>query len=185
MQIMTPRPLPPRDYLAECFAYDPETGVLARKERPRWHFGSDKAWQAARGKSGRVCNRRSKGYIVVSLDDRWSIKAHRIIWKLMTGEEPPPQLDHRDRDRADNRWIQLREATKSQNRANSKLQNEFRGAYRQSKARQKPWCSQIRKDGKLHYRGMFATQEEAARAYEAAAAELHGEFAHQTLEVGS
>ena len=37
-------PMPSADYLRSCFDYNPETGDLYWKQRPREHFPSINAW---------------------------------------------------------------------------------------------------------------------------------------------
>jgi hypothetical protein len=50
----------------------------------------------------------------------------------MTGEWPIDQVDHINRIRDDDRWINLREATPQQNR-NNKAHYEWRGIFRHGK----------------------------------------------------
>lgn len=105
---------------------------------------------------------------------------HRLAWFYMTGELIP-FVDHEDRTRDNNRWDNLRAATKSQNSANSPgkgATSGFKGVnYRQSRASLKKYQARIRVNGKLIFLGWFLTGQEAARAYDAAAREHFGEFA--------
>jgi hypothetical protein len=102
-------------------------------------------------------------------------QAHRIIWKWVTGEDPPWEIDHKDQDRANNRWVNLRRATDSEQQWNRGLRKSntsgWRGVHWQRK-----WKAAILVNGVRRYLGRFATAEEASAAYEVAARKLHGEF---------
>lgn len=47
--------------------------------------------------------------------------AHRIAWLLATGEWPRDQIDHIDGDRANNRFVNLREANHAINNRNARM----------------------------------------------------------------
>jgi hypothetical protein len=107
------------------------------------------------------------------------ILCHVLAWFYTHGVWPADQLDHINGDKSDNRIDNLRIATASQNKANSgPYRNNptgLKGAYWYKPLQM--WVSKIRKDGKLHHLGYFATAEEAHTAYCEAAKRLHGEFA--------
>lgn len=86
----------------------------------------------------------------------------------------PVEIDHRNGVRNDNRWLNLREATSSQNKFNRKVVNHHRGVH--FIARDRKFGAQIRAEGEHHWLGSFLLPEDACRAYRAAAAALHGEF---------
>lgn len=90
-----------------------------------------------------------------------------------------PLVDHINGDGLDNRRGNLRPATDAGNRRNARLRTDntsgFKGVY-WYKSREK-WRAKIYVDGQGKCLGYHATPEEAARAYDAAARELHGEFA--------
>ena len=103
------------------------------------------------------------------------VRMHRLILGLGNEDEP----DHKNRDTLDNRRENLRRATSSQNAVNrdySWRQRDipYRGVYRRQNGR---WTATLRCAGKLHCLGTYELAEEAARAFDAAAVRLHGEFA--------
>lgn len=88
-------------------------------------------------------------------------------------------VDHKNNNTLDNRRENLRPCSQAQNSANAKKSrrgNIYKGA--SFHKRQRMWNSHIRIGRKLHHLGSFKTAEEAARAYDAAAKEKFGEFAH-------
>jgi hypothetical protein len=114
----------------------------------------------------------SQRYFRVGVGRR-SYKVHRIIWKMVTGDDPRNMLiDHKDLDGANNRWSNLRLATHQENQWNKKVYGKRSGlpkGVHYNKKRAKPYRAQI-------VLGSFETAEEAERAYLTAAARLHGPF---------
>ena len=104
---------------------------------------------------------------------------HRAILGLEFGDKR--QGDHVNMNTLDNRDENLRIATPSENQRNrGKNANNtsgFKGVYwRKDKLR---WVAQIGFDGKKKYLGLFATAQEAHRAYCEASQDKHGNFSHQ------
>lgn len=89
-------------------------------------------------------------------------------------------VDHANRNGLDNRRVNLRPATVAQNRRNSGpnhgTSSRFKGVT-WHKANGK-WQASIKIDRKNHYLGIFASEQEAARTYDAAARQAFGEFAY-------
>lgn len=168
--------LPSREYLRECFDYDPATGVLTWKYRPRKHFIDQHAWAKWNTRYARTfAGRYHKGYRAVRLDGT-NYFAHRLILKWITGEEPSASPDHRNGNQRDNRWENLRPATTIQQSWNARPKTNpygFRGVYQLPSGR---YAARIRDHGRRCYLGAFDTAREANAAYEAAARKLHGEF---------
>lgn len=69
--------------------------------------------------AGREAGRidQNTGYRRISIDGT-DYQSHRIAFFMGTGTEPPAELDHANRIRADNRLANLRPATRAQNGAN-------------------------------------------------------------------
>lgn len=96
--------------------------------------------------------------------------------------------DHKDGDGLNNQKSNLRPATRSQQNANRRshagTSSPFLGVHWYSATGK--WRAQITKDRKVKTLGYFTNQADAAAAYNAAALDLHGEFAHlNTLQPGS
>jgi hypothetical protein len=168
-------PMPSADYLRACFDYNTETGNLYWKQRPREHFPSINAWHMWNTQNaGNRAGASTPKYHRVHLTGHLRL-AHRVIWKLMTGEEPLGDLDHKDRNGLNNRWDNLRLATRREAVWNRRLPrniNPRRGVFPSGKK----WRVRIRINGIQRHLGTFATIEEAAAAYEAAARKIQGEF---------
>jgi hypothetical protein len=82
-------------------SYNPITGVITNKRTPN-----------------RTPKPNNYGYIVYKLDGK-SFKAHRLAFVLMTGDFPRGEVDHINRVRHDNRWLNLRDVTQSENQLNA------------------------------------------------------------------
>ena len=106
---------------------------------------------------------------------------HRAIYYLHTGKLPEV-VDHIDGNTLNNKIENLRAATKSDNKANSKPHKgrSTKGAYRLKSGK---YMSVIQKEGVRKYLGVFDTEEEAAMEYAKAAPHIHGEFAKPCIGV--
>lgn len=103
-------------------------------------------------------------------------KMHRVILGLLDGQI----CDHINRDKLDNRRENLRVCTLSQNAANStKLRKQNKSGFRgvSWNTRANKWHVRVQRGNKDFIVGHFLCKEEAARAYDAKALELFGEFA--------
>jgi hypothetical protein len=99
-----------------------------------------------------------------------------LLHTFLTGY---PMTDHRDGDGLNNTRSNLREATGSQNAHNAGLRQDNTSGYRGVSWHKgnRRWGARIMHLKRTHILGQYATAEDAARAYDEAARELHGAFA--------
>ncbi len=103
---------------------------------------------------------------------------HRFILGLCDGQ----RCDHKDNNGLNNQRSNLRIATAGQNQHNSGCRkykgmrsSRFKGVHWAKNARK--WLAQITANRKHYHLGLFENEEDAARAYDRKALELHGDFA--------
>lgn len=156
--------------LTEVLSYDPQTGVFS--------------WQnptTNRVKTGDRAGHpdTQHGYRLIGIDGR-VYHAGRLAFLYMTGTMPA-FVDHINRDRADDRWDNLRSVTRSQNQMNRTKQSNntsgFKGVHFISATGR--WRARIGANTQQQSLGVYDTPELAHRAYLIAAAKLHGEFANK------
>lgn len=130
-------------------------------------FAALSAYKWCFGCGGYAC-RKENGKIILM---------HRQVLSAPTGLE----VDHISRDKLDNQRLNLRLCTRSQNAMNSsgylRTNTGLRGIYWMA-SRQR-FRVTVRKDGRRITFGYFHTAAEAAAAYNAESARLHGPFAFQ------
>lgn len=118
-----------------------------------------------------ISQRPKRKYIITYL--------HRFIMNAPKGKK----VDHINHDPLDNRKQNLRLCKHSENLQNQKKRkgkhaSKYKGVVLMKTYNlKKPWMARITKEFKPYHLGYFATQEEAARAYDIKAKELFGEFA--------
>lgn len=106
------------------------------------------------------------------------IKMHRVVMGIT---DKNIHIDHVNRNGLDNRKKNLRKATRNQNQWNCGVSKNNKSGYKGVclDKRRGTWKAEIMAEGKKYYLGAFKTPEEAARAWNEKAKELHGEFAFQ------
>jgi hypothetical protein len=164
-QSKKPRPLPSKEYLEECFTYNPETGKLYWKVRPLDHFKNEHGWKTFNNQcAGKIAlNSPSNGYFIGSIDGR-SVRAHRVIWKLWYGTEPHYIL-HSGGNKTDNRISQLTSGTQADNMRDQKesIRNTSGVVGVSWYKPTGKWVAKIKINGKKKHLGTFTDFEEACR----------------------
>jgi HNH endonuclease len=115
-------------------------------------------------------------YRLIAIDGR-GYPAHRLAWLYMTGKWRSLVIDHRDGDPSNNRWANLRRATRSQNSANRRVPRHNPWGLKGVSHRRGKWYANICKRGRKQFLGTFSTPQAAHAAYAKAARNLFGEFA--------
>lgn len=165
-----------QEYVRSLFHYDPETGVLTWKERPREHFATEGAWKVMNarcaGKPVGSSHRFQGDYLALSLRGRKYL-VHRMIWFLVYGYWPD-EIDHINGKRADNRLVNLRDVSRPVNMKNKRVRRDSKTGIpgvMWHKAAAK-WCAQIRVSGRMRHLGVFGRLEDAIAARKAAEKEF-------------
>jgi hypothetical protein len=155
------------DLLRETVEYDPETGLLYWKERPRSMFSTEMSWKMWNGKH--------VGNEAFSYADKRGAKscrsfgkamwAHRVAWAIHFGEWPTKEIDHINGDPGDNRICNLRQVTRAENMRNTRKVNAASGAYGIYWARHvNRWRVRLQFEGKVLSLGYYDDFEDAKRA---------------------
>ncbi len=149
--------------LRELLYYEPKTGVFTWKVPPR----NAKAGDIAGGV-------RRDGYVSIRCSGA-SYVAHRLAWLYMKGDWPAQDIDHRDGNRANNAFDNLREASDSENAQNRAIRSDnasgFPGVgWHKGKG---GWQAKIGINGRRLFLGLFETPDEAHEAYLRAKERLH------------
>lgn len=154
-----------QERLKEVFSYDIDTGLFTWLIRTGGH-----------SKVGKIAGTlHATGYIHIAIDGR-SYQAHRLAYLYMMGEWPKNDVDHMDGIRDNNRWNNLRDATRSENNQNQKIarsDNKTGIAGVNWHKGKKSFSSSITVSGKRKYLGHFSTAELAQEAYLKAKSDLH------------
>lgn len=156
-----------QEYLRSILSYNSQTGEF------RW-----RAKVSRKVVVGSIAGATSKaGYVVIGIAGQLHY-AHRLACIYMTGTAPQ-QVDHKDGDRSNNRWNNLRSATHQQNVLNAKRAanntSGFKGVSWHKGASK--WSAYIILDGRKRHLGLHETAADAHGAYLAAATAAQPEFA--------
>jgi|SRR5215472_13126201 len=152
--------------LVSILSYDPGTGEF------RWRSSRHN-----RVKIGQVAGTVHGGYRRIEILKR-SFYASRLAWFYMTKKWPSSLIDHKDGDSTNDRWDNLREATRTQNGRNRKISKNNTsgviGVYWHKQLGK--WAARATIDGRRQHIGFFDTLEEATAVRQRAEREHFGDF---------
>lgn len=151
--------------IREALDYDGETGEF----RWRKSCGAKKAGsRAGYLEPGRYWSIQFRGQMLY---------LHRVAWLHAYGVWPSGEIDHINQDKSDNRLSNLRDGTKSQNKANVGVTKQNTSGIKGVRRRNGRFEAQIKVNGKYKHLGVFHSAEMARLAYESAAGKYFGAFA--------
>lgn len=155
------------DLLRELLHYEPSTGWFTWRVQynSRTIVGS---------RAGCLQN----GYRLIQIGGTL-YRSGRLAWFYQTGKWPTHLIDHKDGNRANDVWLNLREANcceSTHNRIMPVGVSGLRGV-RRGYANPHRWEARIAVGNRRVSLGSFNTPEEAHQAYLTASEELHGKFA--------
>ncbi len=151
-----------QERLKEVLLYNPETGIWTWLNRPDWTNAVKSRFV---GKPAGSID-PDTGYLRIRIDDILYY-GHRLAFLYMTGEWPADQVDHKNLDRADCRWENLREANNAENNTNKPIsprnKSGFRGVCFDKWSGK--WVTNFKAKGKRYRQFGFTSPEAAYAAY--------------------
>lgn len=133
--------------IKSIYIYDPDSGEITRKD-------------------GRKCGHVAhNGYLRFSVKGT-SYSALRLIWLYMTGELPTCDVDHINHNRLDNRWSNVRLASRQENMRNATLSKASTSGFTGITwcKQQGQWAAQICIDGMTKKLGRYDCKIDAVAA---------------------
>lgn len=158
-----------QDALKKALRYDPDTGVFTRL-----NSRSKKAASLIGKRAGTV---NALGYRMIGIEYIVYLE-HQIAWLYMTGEWTK-EIDHRDRDKANNKWANLRKATRAQNIINRDIVVNNTTGYTGVSRSGSGYRAYITVDGRTMHLGSRPTAVDASALRIAAEQKFYGEFSSQ------
>lgn len=158
--------------LKKVLYYDPWTGWFT------WIANVNRRFPIGSRASQYVGN----GYLRVAVFGK-RYMAHRLAWFYVHGVWPAEELDHVNRDQADNRIANLRQATRSQNAAYARCRKDSISGFKGVgfNKRDMNYFAYYSLNKIYHRVGTFASAEKAAAAREIAIAAVRGKFTYREV----
>ena len=171
--------------LKKLLHYNPETGIFTWLKRSIEHFNSELNCNQWNGRfSGKQAGTIKKGYVSIWINGK-SHLAHRLAYLYMKGEMPKV-IDHKDTVKTNNSWSNLRPASMTGNRANTKGRkgnsSGFKGVSFHN--REQKYRAAIGIKGKVIQIGHYDCPIEAAKEYDKRALLVFGKYAKTNKMMG-
>ena len=143
-----------QDELKQVLHYDPSTGI--------WTWIKATGFKNQPGKvAGYV---RPDGYRKIRINKR-EYRSSRLAFLYMTGSFPMNEADHINRNPRDDRWSNLRDATRQQQQLNQKKRETKHGLPKGVTKNGTGFAATITRNYKNKHYGTYKTPEEAHAAY--------------------
>jgi len=152
-----------QQYLRSIFYYNKETGLFVRTVKT-----------SNRVKVGDVAGYKDRqGYLIININ-RTLYRAHRLAWLYVYGKFPENDIDHINGIKDDNRILNLRDVTNSENHRNMKMSKRNKSGFTGIRwsEKQHKWLSRIHTEGKEIHLGSFIELSDAINSRELAENEL-------------
>jgi hypothetical protein len=168
---------PTAERIRELLDYNPLTGVFIWKHRANGPTKWNTKW------AGKVAgSQRGNGYIAIAIDGVKYL-AQQLAWAYMTGDWPSSFVDHRNLDKSDYRFDNLRLASFGESSANISVRKSSKSGFRGvCFSKQKNlWRARLNKEGVEYHIGFFGSAKGAGIAYAKKATEVYGEYCPEYL----
>ncbi|WP_165791764.1 HNH endonuclease [Thalassospira marina] len=164
-----------QEHLKEVLQYDLSTGIFT------WAHPTSRRISVG-DIAGSI---KTSGHRQIQID-RSRYAAHRLAFLWVLGRWPNKEVDHVNGVKDDNRWSNLREATRQQNMRNRPMSSAnssgFKGVYRDPSSNK--WVAAIGINKTPKYLGAYESKIDAAKAYDKAASDIFGEYAKTNQSMG-
>lgn len=163
---------PSIESLRQRLRYNPDTGSLT------WAVDAGSHGRIKAGSEAGSIN-KSDGYRYIGLvcqdGKRRMNAAHRVAHAIVTGRWPAGEIDHRNSNRADNRWENLRDVSPQTNAENKTVArvDSSTGVQGVKQLPSGKYRAQIRVRGKAIHVGVFHSASDAHGAYLIAKRQMH------------
>lgn len=155
--------------LKEVLVLNEDTGVFTNRCR------------RGRYKEGETSGYTVEGYTYITID-RKAYPAHHLVWLWHTGKLPDRSfdIDHRNLNRNDNKFPNLRKATRSQNMCNTVAHKDSSSGIKNVSFRKDTgkWAVRVSVEGKYKSFGSYEDRELAELVAQEVRHKYHGEFAY-------